>query len=184
MQVNKQAVARWNTYEVQGNLIRPHAWVLKTADDSPILVTEDPQTGLLVSPSGSGLRLTAENDPLLIKSRARREKSMMAIETLLEETRSRNEDDVRRFLTDNDDLLPFVEDAQKLIKKVFQDDASGIVLWISGDEAYEDPYLSIGIETSLAPRDAIDRIHALDAEWLPTIDFFVRDHLLVTLVMK
>jgi hypothetical protein len=133
--------------------------------------------------STSATTLTDQSATAISGGQLRRARLIQTIEELLKQTRARNESAVRQFLVDNDDLLQSVEDALARVGRVFGRDASGIILWVNGDET-GDSYLAIGIETSLSAREAIDRLHATEAEWLPETDSFTREHILLTLVMK
>ena len=119
---------------------------------------------------------------MALRHQTNQQQSVATIDTVLASVTPKDELAVRRFLSDHDELLPYVETAKRLVRDVFRDDASGIVLRVTDHAEHEGSFLTIGIETALPARDAIDRLHAFDAEWLPIVGDVAFEQILVTLV--
>ena len=128
------------------------------------------------------LRRQTRAKSMALRRQTFQQQSDTTIDSLLASLTPKDELAVRRFLSDHGDLLPYVETAKQLVRKVFRDDASGIVLKVTDHAEHEGSFLTVGIETALSARDAIDRLHAFDDEWLAVVDGEIGEQILVTLV--
>ena len=74
---------------------------------------------------------------------------------------------VMEFLTDHDDVLALLPEAERVIRRHFSKDDASIRLYLDDDDP-RDNILFMQIQTSLEVDEAIDRTLVLDDEWYAT----------------